>query len=97
MISDSVYTESYMGLPTENDNLDGYKQAQLIDKLENITSNSYFLIHGTFDDNVHYQHSLLLANELQKKDILFRQQVLFIDSNFYFKLKNNFKFLYFEH
>ncbi|XP_015112517.1 venom dipeptidyl peptidase 4 isoform X2 [Diachasma alloeum] len=71
---DSIYTERFMGLPTVSDNLNGYEQGQLLNKVENIKSNSYYLIHGTLDDNVHYQQSLLLAKVLEQKDILFRQQ-----------------------
>ncbi|XP_044001063.1 venom dipeptidyl peptidase 4-like [Aphidius gifuensis] len=71
----SEYTENYMGLPTLDDNFNGYEQAQLINKAKNIKSNSYYLIHGTFDDNVHYQNSLLLADELEKNNIIFRQQI----------------------
>lgn len=71
-----------MGLPTVADNLGGYEQGQLLNKVDNIKSNSYYLIHGTLDDNVHYQQSLLLAKVLEQKDILFRQQVYFI------KIKN---------
>lgn len=64
-----------MGLPKSDDNLSGYEQAQLVNKVENLRSKSYYLIHGTMDDNVHYQQSLLLAKVLEQKDILFRQQV----------------------
>ncbi|XP_044003397.1 venom dipeptidyl peptidase 4-like [Aphidius gifuensis] len=71
---DSIYTERYMGLPNEHDNKYGYDNGELIKHAKNIKSNSYYLVHGTFDDNVHYQHSLLLAKELEKSDILFRQQ-----------------------
>ncbi|XP_034934341.1 venom dipeptidyl peptidase 4 isoform X2 [Chelonus insularis] len=71
---DSVYTERFMGLPITTDNFHGYEQAQLLNKAANIKSNSYYLIHGTLDDNVHYQQSLLLAKVLEQKDILFRQQ-----------------------
>ncbi|KAF7998266.1 hypothetical protein HCN44_009664 [Aphidius gifuensis] len=71
---DSIYTERFMGLPTVADNLGGYEQGQLLNKVDNIKSNSYYLIHGTLDDNVHYQQSLLLAKVLEQKDILFRQQ-----------------------
>ncbi|XP_044001598.1 venom dipeptidyl peptidase 4-like [Aphidius gifuensis] len=71
----SKYTESYMGLPSLDDNYDGYEQAQLINKAKNIKSNSYYLIHGTLDDTVHHQHSLLLAEELEKNNIIFRQQM----------------------
>ncbi len=30
-------------------------------------------MHGTHDDNVHYQQSMLLTAELASRDILFRQ------------------------
>lgn len=62
-----------MGLPS--DNLHGYEQGQLLNKVDNIKTKMYYLIHGTLDDNVHYQQSLLLAKVLEQKDILFRQQV----------------------
>ncbi|XP_072762346.1 venom dipeptidyl peptidase 4 isoform X3 [Anoplolepis gracilipes] len=71
---DSIYTERFMGLPTIADNLQGYEQGQLLNKVENIKNKMYYLIHGTLDDNVHYQQSLMLAKVLEQKDILFRQQ-----------------------
>lgn len=71
---DSIYTERFMGLPTVADNLQGYEQGQLLNKVENIKNKMYYLIHGTLDDNVHYQQSLMLAKVLEQKDILFRQQ-----------------------
>lgn len=75
LITDSIYTERFMGLPTVADNLQGYEQGQLLNKVENIKNKMYYLIHGTLDDNVHYQQSLMLAKVLEQKDILFRQQV----------------------
>ncbi|EZA55971.1 Venom dipeptidyl peptidase [Ooceraea biroi] len=71
---DSIYTERFMGLPTVADNLQGYEQGQLLNKVDNIKNKMYYLIHGTLDDNVHYQQSLMLAKVLEQKDILFRQQ-----------------------
>ncbi|XP_012141097.2 venom dipeptidyl peptidase 4 isoform X2 [Megachile rotundata] len=71
---DSIYTERFMGLPTFEDNLHGYEKGQLLNKVDNIKTKMYYLIHGTLDDNVHYQQSLLLAKVLEQKDILFRQQ-----------------------
>ncbi|XP_066587909.1 venom dipeptidyl peptidase 4 isoform X2 [Prorops nasuta] len=71
---DSIYTERFMGLPTVSDNLQGYEQGQLVNKVDNIKTKMYYLIHGTLDDNVHYQQSLMLAKVLEQKDILFRQQ-----------------------
>lgn len=64
-----------MGLPNETDNYEGYVNAQLINKYEGIRDKDYFLIHGTLDDNVHYQQSMLWSKILEQKDILFRQQV----------------------
>ncbi|KAL2712951.1 venom dipeptidyl peptidase 4 isoform X2 [Vespula squamosa] len=71
---DSIYTERFMGLPTIADNLQGYEKGQLLNKVDNIKTKMYYLIHGTLDDNVHYQQSLMLAKVLEQKDILFRQQ-----------------------
>lgn len=60
---DTIYQERYMGLPEEN--AEGYKQGAPItfaDKLEG----DLLLVHGTGDDNCHYQTSELLINELIK-------------------------------
>lgn len=70
---DSIYTERFMGLPTTEDNLSGYQNAQLLTKYEGLRNKEYFLIHGTYDDNVHYQQSMLWAKVLEQNDILFRQ------------------------
>lgn len=73
---DSVYTERFMGLPTVDDNILGYEDAQLLKNFEGIRDKQYFLIHGTHDDNVHYQQSMLWSKVLELNDILFRQQVM---------------------
>lgn len=39
------------------------------------TLRKLFLVHGTADDNVHMQHSMVLAKELVKEGVLFKQQV----------------------
>lgn len=70
---DSIYTERFMGLPTSTDNLQGYENAQLLTKYAGLKDKDYFLIHGTFDDNVHYQQSMMWAKMLERNDILFRQ------------------------
>lgn len=72
---DSIYTERFMGLPTVDDNLKGYEDAQLLKKFEGMRDKQYFLIHGTHDDNVHYQQSMMWSRVLELNDILFRQQV----------------------
>lgn len=73
-----MYTERYMGLPTEEDNLAGYLSSSLLNA--NITKKQfeqkkYLLVHGTNDDNVHFQHSMILARYLQKNDVTFSQMV----------------------
>jgi dipeptidyl-peptidase-4 len=60
---DTIYQERYMGLPS--DNAEGYRLGSPItfaDKLEG----ELLLIHGTGDDNCHYQTTELLINELIK-------------------------------
>ncbi|CAH1961628.1 unnamed protein product [Acanthoscelides obtectus] len=71
---DSIYTERFMGLPTLEDNLKGYEAAQLLKKYEGLRDKEYYLIHGTYDDNVHYQQSMMWSKVLEVNDILFRQQ-----------------------
>lgn len=64
-----------MGLPTVDDNLIGYENSQLLKNFEGLRDKEYFLIHGTHDDNVHYQQSMMWSRVLELNDILFRQQV----------------------
>ncbi|CAG2059492.1 unnamed protein product, partial [Timema podura] len=71
---DSIYTERYMGLPTVSDNLGGYVESSLINKVAELKGKQFLLIHGTLDDNVHYQQSMMLARALELNDIPFSQQ-----------------------
>ncbi|XP_076304596.1 A-type potassium channel modulatory protein DPP6-like isoform X3 [Tachypleus tridentatus] len=75
---DSVYTERYMKLPEEN--YVGYEKANLLKKAGNIKGKKYLLIHGTSDDNVHIQQSMMLMKALSEKDVLFQIQ-LYPDEN----------------
>ncbi|XP_043288116.1 venom dipeptidyl peptidase 4-like [Venturia canescens] len=70
---DSIYTERYMGLPTPEDNLAGYNRSDVTKYVEGIRGKKYMLIHGTGDDNVHYQQSMALAKSLAIADIPFEQ------------------------
>lgn len=64
-----------MGLPTAEDNAIGYKESRLNTLARKFYGKTFFLIHGTMDDNVHYQQSMMLARNLETNDILFRQLV----------------------
>ncbi|CAL8095347.1 unnamed protein product [Orchesella dallaii] len=70
---DTIYTERYMGLPTEEDNFKGYNDSDVNSNVENFRNKQYMLVHGNADDNVHYQQSMILARALEKKDIFFHQ------------------------
>ncbi|MES2595582.1 MAG: DPP IV N-terminal domain-containing protein [Verrucomicrobiota bacterium] len=58
---DSIYEERYMGLP--KDNADGYRLGSPFAHVKGMKGN-LLIIHGTGDDNVHYQGTEKLMNEL---------------------------------
>lgn len=58
---DTIYQERYMGLP--DDNVEGFTNGSPITFAENLKGN-LLIIHGTADDNVHYQSFELLVNKL---------------------------------
>jgi dipeptidyl-peptidase-4 len=65
---DNIYQERYMGLP--DDNKEGYRDGSPVNFAKNLTGN-LMIIHGTGDDNVHYQNFELLVNELIKNNKMF--------------------------
>jgi dipeptidyl-peptidase-4 len=58
---DTIYQERYMGLPA--DNVDGFNQGSAVNFAHQLKGN-LLLIHGTGDDNCHYQGTEALINEL---------------------------------
>jgi len=58
---DTVYQERYMGLPQEN--VEGYAKGSPITYAHQLEGN-LLLVHGTGDDNVHYQGTEVLINRL---------------------------------
>ncbi|XP_069968289.1 venom dipeptidyl peptidase 4 isoform X2 [Bactrocera oleae] len=68
---DSIYTERYMSLPKLNEV--GYANSQLTTRAQRLRGKKFMLIHGTLDDNVHYQQAMVLAKNLERLDILFKQ------------------------
>ena len=64
---DSHYTERYMDRP--QDNPEGYAKTRVMTRVGNYkgdASNMLRLTHGTGDDNVHFQNTLQLIDQLQK-------------------------------
>ncbi len=61
---DTIYQERYMGLPAENER--GYRDGSPITFAHQLKGD-LLLIHGTADDNCHYQNCELLVNELVKQ------------------------------
>jgi len=58
---DTIYQERYMGLP--QDNSEGYRRGSPITYAQGLEGN-LLLVHGTGDDNVHYQGTEALINRL---------------------------------
>ena len=58
---DTIYQERYMGLPKDNE--EGFKNGSPITFAKDLKGN-LLIIHGTGDDNVHYQGFETLVNEL---------------------------------
>ena len=65
---DSVYQERYMGLPATHP--EGFIQGSPVTHAGNLKGN-LMIIHGTGDDNVHYQNCEVLINELVRHGKLF--------------------------
>uniref|UniRef100_A0A4W3HHB1 Fibroblast activation protein, alpha n=1 Tax=Callorhinchus milii TaxID=7868 RepID=A0A4W3HHB1_CALMI len=61
---DAMYVERYMGLPTEADNLKFYRNSTVMQRAENFKLVDYLLIHGTADDNVHFQQAAQISKAL---------------------------------
>ena len=58
---DSIYTERYMRTPQEN--VSGYDDNSPINHVEKLKG-KYLLVHGSADDNVHYQNTMEMTNAL---------------------------------
>ncbi|MEN5193604.1 S9 family peptidase [Sphingobacterium faecium] len=69
LLYDNVYQERYMGLPQEN--LADFQNGSPLKYAKNIKGNLLY-IHGTGDDNVHYQNAEVLINELVKNNVQFQ-------------------------
>ena len=68
---DSIYTERYMGLP--KDNASAYDDS--IVSAASSLHGSLLLVHGTSDDNVHFQNTIQMTDALIKAQKQFRLMV----------------------
>jgi dipeptidyl peptidase IV len=62
---DTIYTERYLQTPQENPQ--GYDENSPIN-FAHLMKGKYLLIHGTADDNVHYQNAVEMAEALIQKN-----------------------------
>lgn len=65
---DTIYQERYMGLPDDNE--EGYRDGSPVTWAKNLEGN-LLLIHGSGDDNCHYQNCEVLVHELIKQQKIF--------------------------
>jgi dipeptidyl-peptidase 4 len=69
---DTIYTERYMRTPQENP--DGYDDNSPLNHVSKIKGD-YLLIHGSADDNVHYQNAMEMAKSLIDHNIDFEMMI----------------------
>jgi dipeptidyl-peptidase-4 len=82
---DSVYTERFMGLP--QDNPSGYDDNSPINHVEGLQG-KLLLVHGTADDNVHFQNTIELAKRLIDADKQF-DIMIYPDQNHFINVGNS--------
>ena len=69
---DSVYTERYLGLPSENE--EGYRASSPVHAAANLQG-KLMIIHNFEDDNVLFQHTMRMMDALQKAGKQFEFQL----------------------
>uniref|UniRef100_A0A674CKP5 Dipeptidyl-peptidase 4 n=1 Tax=Salmo trutta TaxID=8032 RepID=A0A674CKP5_SALTR len=66
---DTIYTERYMNQPSEN--LEFYNNSTVTARAKNFKSVQYLLVHGTADDNVHFQQAAQISAALVEEQVDF--------------------------
>lgn len=68
LLYDNIYQERYMGLPSEN--REDFIEGSPMTYAKNLKGD-LLIVHGTGDDNVHYQNTEVVINELIRNNIQF--------------------------
>jgi dipeptidyl-peptidase-4 len=69
---DTIYTERYMLTPAENP--DGYEESSSMMYADSLKGR-FLLVHGTGDDNVHFQNSVRLVQRLERANKQFDMRI----------------------
>ena len=69
---DTIYTERYMRTPQENP--EGYDRGAPLNYADRLEG-EFLLVHGTGDDNVHYQNSVQLVDRLEAANKQFELRI----------------------
>lgn len=91
LLYDNVYQERYMGVPWEN--MEDFIEGSPVTYAKNLEGN-LLLVHGTGDDNVHYQNAEIVINELIKHNRPFQMMAYPNRSHGIFEGENTTKHLY---
>jgi dipeptidyl-peptidase-4 len=62
---DTIYTERFMRTPSENP--EGYRNSSVMEHVSGLKG-SFLLVHGTGDDNVHFQNALAFVAKAVEQD-----------------------------
>ena len=69
---DTIYTERYMRTPQEN--ASGYDDNSPINHINKIKG-PFLIVHGSADDNVHYQNTMEMVDKMQAENIPFEMAI----------------------
>lgn len=69
---DTIYTERYLGLPSED--AEGYRASSAIEYADKLNA-KLLIVHNLEDDNVLFQNTLQMADALEQHDKLFEMEV----------------------
>ncbi|KAI8084550.1 dipeptidyl peptidase IV N-terminal region-domain-containing protein [Halteromyces radiatus] len=89
---DSIYTERYMSTPKLNPQ--GYVNSA-VNNMTGFANAKFLLVHGTADDNVHFQHTAILVDKLTKASIHTYKVQFYTDSNHFIEHNNANENLYY--